>query len=149
MRTALEHPLVAMEAEEYFEMGRRLGVAFLHPFWDSDLTDLLYRTPPHLLIKDGRTKGLVRDVVARRYPKLGFERQRKVRATEFYWRTMQTEGRNTWAALGQASALADLGVVDAPLLTKALAELFAGRQPRESYRIWNTLHLEAWVRSRA
>jgi hypothetical protein len=36
MRTALDHPLMAMEAEEYFEFGRRLGVHIVHPYCDSD-----------------------------------------------------------------------------------------------------------------
>jgi asparagine synthase (glutamine-hydrolysing) len=148
MRTALDHPLMALEAEEYFEMGRRLGVHIVHPYWDSDLVTLLYRTPPRMLSSGGRSKGLVRDTVARRFPKLGFERQRKVHATEFYWKTMQTEGPRAWEALGHASALADLGIVDASLLSDTMADLFAGRRPKESYRIWNTLHLEAWVRSR-
>ena len=150
MRTALEHPLMAMEAEEHFEMGHRLGVDIVHPFWDSDLVDLLYRTPPQRLSAGGRSKGLVRTTIARRFAKLGFERQRKVNATEFCRSILQTEGPSIWTALGRrATALADLGIVDASLLAKSLGELFAGRRPRENYRIWNTLHLEAWVRSRA
>ena len=149
MRTALEHPLISQEAEEHFEMGRRLGLQIVHPYWDSDLVDLLYRTAPRLLSKNGQTKGLVRETVARRFPKFGFDRQKKVRATEFYWKTMQTEGRKAWEALGQATALADMGVVEPSLLSKTLAELFAGQRAPESYRIWNTLHLEAWARARA
>lgn len=110
----------------------------------------LYRTPPQRLSAGGRSKGLVRTTIARRFAKLGFERQRKVNATEFCRGILQTEGPSLWTALGRrATALADLGIVDASLLSKSLGELFAGRRPRESYRIWNTLHLEAWVRSRA
>jgi asparagine synthetase B (glutamine-hydrolysing) len=149
LRISLEHPLVALEAEEYFEMGRRAGLEIVHPYWDLDLVNLLYRTPPQLLSKNGQSKSLVRETVARRFPNIGFERQKKVRATEFYWKIMQTEGRTAWGAMRQASALADMGVVDATLLSKTLAELFDGRRERESYRIWNTLHLEAWARPRA
>jgi len=149
MRTALEHPLNAMEAEEYFEQGRRLGVRIVHPYWDSDLVDLLYRTPPHILSQGGRAKGLVRATIARRFPNLGFERQKKVHATSFYWRTMQAEGPAAWASLGSAATLASLGVLDAKLHATTMAELFAGQRPHESYRIWNTLHLEGWARPRA
>lgn len=150
MRTALEHPLNTMEAEEYFEQGRRLGVRILHPYWDSDLVDLLYRTPPHVLSQGGRAKGLVRATIARRFPDLGFERQKKVHATNFYWRTMQTEGPAAWNTLGnEATTLARLGVLDAKLHMATMAELFAGQRPRESYRIWNTLHLEGWARPRS
>ncbi|MDR1991103.1 MAG: hypothetical protein LBQ09_12865 [Acidobacteriaceae bacterium] len=149
MRTALDHPLNMMEAEEYFEMGRRLGVRIAHPYWDTDLVDVLYRVPPHLLLRGGRAKGLVRDTVARRFPNLGFERQRKVHATNFYWKTMQAEGPKAWELLGGAATLGRLGVVDAKLHAATMTKLFAGQRPQESYRIWNTLQLEAWARSRA
>ena len=149
MRTALEHPLNTMEAEEYFEQGRRLGVRIVHPYWDSDLVDLLYRTPPHVLSQGGRAKGLVRATIARRFPNLGFERQKKVHATNFYWRTMQSEGPAAWHTLGnRATTLERLGVLNAELHMTTMAELFAGQRPQESYRIWNTLHLEGWARPR-
>jgi asparagine synthase (glutamine-hydrolysing) len=150
MRTALDHPLNTMEMEEYFEHGRRVGVRFAHPYLDSDLVDVLYRVPPQLLLRGGRAKGLVRDTVARRFPNLGFERQRKIHATEFYWKTMQTEGPAAWSSLGGAArTLGALGVIDPVLHANAMAGLFAGQRPHESYRIWNTLQLEAWVRHRA
>lgn len=148
MRTALDHPLMTIEAEEHFEFGRRAGTAMLHPYWDADLVDLLYRTPPWLVMKGGRTKALVRDTVARRFPNLGFERQRKVHATNFYWRVLKEEGPGAWAQLGKASALAELGIVDSTLLADTLTDLFAGRRVHERYRIWTILQLEAWVRSR-
>jgi hypothetical protein len=87
--------------------------------------------------------------VARRFPNLGFQRQRKVHATNFYWTTLQQEGPAAWSHVGKASALADLGVVDPVLLADMLKGLFGGGNPRESYRIWSILNLEAWVRSRA
>jgi hypothetical protein len=149
-QTALDHPLVAMEAEEFAEFGRRLGSAMLHPFLDADLVSLLWRTPPNLLMKDGRTKGLVRDTVARRFPNLGFERQRKVLATSFYRRTLQSEGPAAWAIVGgKPSALADLGIIDSAQFGNILGDLFAGRRPRDTHWIWNVLQLEAWARSRA
>jgi hypothetical protein len=148
MRTALDHPLMTIEAEEHYEFGRRAGATMLHPYWDADLVDLLYRTPPWAVMKGGRTKALVRDTVARRFPNLGFERQRKIHATNFYWTVLQQEGPAAWAALGKASALAELGIVDAPILADTLNDLFAGRREHERYRIWTILQLEAWVRSR-
>jgi asparagine synthase (glutamine-hydrolysing) len=148
MRTALDHPLVSVEAEEHFEFGRRVGMSVLHPYWDSDLVELLYRTPPHLLTKGGKAKGLVRDSIAKRFPALGFQRQRKVHATNFYWTTLQREGSAAWDQVGHAATLADLGIVKADLLGDTMAELIQGRHPRESYRIWNVLHLETWARAR-
>ena len=75
---SLDHPLTAMEMEEIFENGTRMGLRILMPYWDADLLEMLYRVPPHLLNKGGRSKGLVRQSVARRFPQLGFERQKKV-----------------------------------------------------------------------
>ena len=149
MRTAIEHPLNAMEAEEYFEVGRRLGLRVLHPYCDADLVELLYRTPPAALMRGGRTKGLVRETVASRFPTLGFDRQRKVTATDFYRHTLQTEGPAVWSAIGGATTLGALGIVDAKLHGAAIANLLAGKLPRETYRIWDTLQLEAWARMRA
>jgi hypothetical protein len=150
MRTALEHPLNTMESEEYFEMGRRLGMRIAHPYWDADLVDFLYRVPPHLLLYGGRAKGLVRDTVARRFPNLGFESQRKSSATTFYRKVMLTEGPKAWELLGgAATTLGRLGVVDTKRHTATMAEIFAGQRSQESYRIWTTLQLEAWARPRA
>src|SRR5437588_460285 len=83
-RPALDHAIVSWEWEELFEVYRRLGMRLLQPFWDPDLIDMLYRTPPLRLISDGRTKGLLRASLGRRFPALGFERQRKVEASSFY-----------------------------------------------------------------
>jgi asparagine synthase (glutamine-hydrolysing) len=55
-RTALDHPLMAIELEEHFEFSRRVGVRLLHPYWDADLVDLLARIPPPLLNRGGRAK---------------------------------------------------------------------------------------------
>ncbi len=124
MNESLDHALLAMELEEYFEAGRRLGVRFGHPFWDADLLTLLYRTPPELLNQGGRSKGLVRSMLARRFPELGFERQRKVSGTPVSRRIFVEEGGAAWRRLGGATALSDLGVVDA----RAVSDLVEGLQ---------------------
>jgi hypothetical protein len=97
MRSGLGHPLVAMELEELFEQSRRLGVRVLQPFWDAALVEFLYRTPPAMLNQTGRSKGLVRDTVARRFPRLGFETQLKVTATRF-GRSVIAQGRGASVA---------------------------------------------------
>ena len=76
--------MLAMENEECFESWRMMGVRELLPFWDPDLIKLLYRIPPEFLNRGGRSKGLVRDMLARRFPHLGFERQKKVVAIDFF-----------------------------------------------------------------
>jgi asparagine synthase (glutamine-hydrolysing) len=148
MQIALDHPLVALEYEEQFEFGRRLGLRMLHPYLDADLVALLYRTPPALLTKGGRTKAMVRAAVARRFPTLGFDVQRKTDATTFLRRKVCTEGADIWKATGGASALSELGVVNVGRMSAEVNSLLAGERPHESYRIWNVMNLEAWARAR-
>ncbi len=144
----LDHPLTAMEMEEVFENGTRMGLRILMPYWDTDLLEMLYRVPPHLLSKGGRSKGLVRQSVAHRFPELGFERQKKVITTNFFNSTMLREGKKAWQVMGGTPALAELGIVDAVRLGSTVEGILTGNQPRQAYRIWDVLTLEAWLRPR-
>ena len=96
---ALDHPLTSLEVEETYETGRRSGVPVVPPFWDADLISFLVRTPPELLNRGGRSKGVVRDMVARQVPGFGFERQRKVSASGVATATVLDTAR---AGLGAA-----------------------------------------------
>jgi asparagine synthase (glutamine-hydrolysing) len=147
-RMSLDHAIVSMEMEELFENGRHLGVRMAQPYWDPDLVDLLYRIPPDVLSRGGRAKGLVRDTLARRFPDLGLERQKKVIATDYFTSVMLGEGRRVWAEMGGPQALAALGVVDASRAEEAAQQLFSSRDSRAANRIWNILNLESWVRPR-
>ena len=109
---------------------------------------MLYRIPPHLLNKGGRSKGLVRQSVARRFPQLGFERQKKVIATNFFNSTMLQDGKKAWQVLGGTPALAELGIVDGERLGSTMEDILAGNQLRQAYRIWDVLNLESWLRPR-
>jgi len=148
MRSALDHTLVAMEYEELFEFGRQSGVTMTQPYCDADLVELLYRMPPDVLTRGGRAKGLVRETVARRFPALGFDRQRKVNATSFFENVLRTEGPAAWERVDHGAVLAELGVVNGPQLTDLMGRLFVGERDPESYRIWTVLNLAAWVQSR-
>lgn len=147
-RQAIESALMSMEKEEIFEIGRRLGFRELMPYWDPDLIELLYRAPVEILNRGGRSKAIVRHSVARRFPTLGFERQRKVTATRFYRSIMAVEGPLLWQSLGGAKALAALGVVDAAGLAPYADAVLGGPRGNESHRMWEVMKLEAWVRPR-
>jgi len=137
-----------MEYEELFEFGRQSGVTMTQPYCDADLVELLYRMPPDVLTRGGRAKGLVRETVARRFPALGFDRQRKVNATSFFENVLRTEGPAAWERVDRGAVLAELGVVNGPQLTDLMGRLFVGERDPESYRIWTVLNLAAWVQSR-
>jgi hypothetical protein len=147
-RRALDSPLNALQLEEMFESGRHLGMRVLPLFWHAELADMLCRTPPALLLKGGHTKGLVRQSLARRFPDLGFERQKKVVATGFFNSVVMTEGVSAWQKMCGAEALAKLDIVDAKKLSAHMVELFRGVPLRHVPRIWKVLSVEAWLRPR-
>jgi asparagine synthase (glutamine-hydrolysing) len=148
MRGQLDTPVIALQLEEYFERGRRLGVPLVHPFWDVDLAAFLWRTPPRFLMRGERTKGLVRHTLAERFPELGFREHRKLTADDFFTAVLRTEGRAAWKRLGGVTALAGLGVVDPRGAETFLEEFAGGRRPGEAFRLWYLLSVESWLRSR-
>lgn len=148
LQVALTHPLVAMEYEEHFEFGQRVGATMAHPYLDADLVQLLYGVSPLALTAGGRTKGLVRDAVARRFPDLGFEGHKKVNANSFYRNVLEREGPLAWQQADEVRALADLGLIEPRVFGSVIADLFAGRRPHDNYLVWNVLNLNAWVRAR-
>jgi asparagine synthase (glutamine-hydrolysing) len=143
----LDHPLTAMDMEEVFENGTRMGLRILMPYWDADLLGMLYRIPPHLLNKGGRSKGLVRQSLAHRFPQLGFERQKKVTFGNVFKSMILQEGKKAWRALDGTPALAALGVVDEKRLSSTIEGILAGKKFDQAYRIWDVLNSESWLRS--
>ena len=148
LRRYLDNARGPLEFEEYFENGRRLGMRLLHPFWDVDLIEFLYRIPPHLLYRGGHTKGFVREGLARKFPGLGFERQKKVISLGYFTSINLEEGWLAWQKLGGAPALAKLGIVDHPALEAAMPGLYHAGGMADAYRIRGVLFGEAWLRPR-
>ncbi|HYJ86508.1 MAG TPA: asparagine synthase-related protein [Pyrinomonadaceae bacterium] len=150
MRQGLYHPLISWELEEYFEIYQNIGLRILHPYWDADLVDLLYRTPPLMLDHGGRNKGLVRASLGRRFPQLGFERQVKMEATRFYASTVRQEAGAIWQELGGARTLAEMGIIDKKVLSSLFERLQTRRQEGlNAHRVWSVLNLEGWARAQA
>jgi asparagine synthase (glutamine-hydrolysing) len=131
--------------EELFEAGRRSGVRILMPYWDADVVDLLYHTPSALLASGGRTKGLLRAMLAQRLPGLGFERQRKVKADSFFNSCLFAEAPAAWTTMGGMRTLATLGIVDASLDGVIEAAIEHG-DVEQAYLIWDGLTAEGWLR---
>lgn len=145
-RQCLRRALVTMEMEENFECGRRHGLRLMHPYWDADLVDLLFRMPPAWLHRGGRSKGLVRQALARRFPQLDFIRQKKSLALTFFNSIIAKEGQAAWQALEGVPTLAGLGLVDSAQLKAAFHEAHA-RDSIDFYgKYANALTLEAWLR---
>jgi asparagine synthase (glutamine-hydrolysing) len=142
----LDHPILSADREDDYEVGRRAGVEVLHPYWEPDLISFLYRVPPELLLKGGLEKGLVRSTIARRFPRLGFERQKKVLSVDYHYSVVRREAPDALRRLGGCSALAELGVVEGKEADGAIARALAGSDLRQLYRAWELLNLETWTR---
>jgi asparagine synthase (glutamine-hydrolysing) len=149
---ALIRPLQAMEFEEAFALSRRTGPLELAPYWDADLVEFMNRIPPGALEKGGRSKALVRASVAKRFPGLGFDRQRKVSAFNFFKAVLESEGPGAWKRLNGAPTLAEMGIVglgpDVPGCFGAQASSQVDRIIR-MHRVLEVMHVEAWARARS
>jgi hypothetical protein len=149
MQVALNHPLVAIEYEEHFEFGQRLGAPLLSPYLDPDLVRLLYRMSPLTLTIGGRSKGLVRSAVSALFPELGFERHKKTNAQSYFRNTLGTEGPREWSRRGGAPTLVQLGVISGPRIRQIAADLSANRRPDQNYLFWDILNVDGWVQANA
>ena len=154
-----ENVVVAMEREEAFERGRRLGFEPFMPFWDPGVVDFLLRTPPRLLHEGHRAKGILRGTLARRFPDAGFEDQKKVLITDFSTSTLTAQIPHAWQKYRGAPTLSSSGIVDGNALESAFRSSLDRLQGRErgdgsnvlefsmlAHKLWSVLNLEAWAR---
>jgi asparagine synthetase B (glutamine-hydrolysing) len=154
-----ENVAIAMEREEAFERGRRVGFEPFMPFWDPDVVDFLLRTPPRLLHAGHRAKGILRGRLAARFPTAGFEDQKKVLITEFSTSMLTAQIPGAWEKFRGAPVLSSSGIVDGQALELAFQsslEKLKGRGTGSdsnvlefsmlAHKLWSVLNLEAWVR---
>jgi asparagine synthase (glutamine-hydrolysing) len=148
IRLSLDHPLMSWEMEETFENGKRLGVRFLQPYFDAELAEMLYRTPVTLLNRGGLTKGLVRETISRRFPGLGFDRQKKIEITEFFSELIRRDGEQVWKRIGGAQALAALDLVDPARVDSFVRTAINTGEHRQTFQAWMLMSMESWLRPR-
>ena len=146
LRAFVDDPLMSLFFEEQHELGREAGVRFQHPYWDADLVEHMYRTPPEVLTRDNRTKGLVRAAVDKRFPGFGFNVQRKVLAFSFFAKMAGAEARRLAPRYTDFKALAELGVVE-PAGARAFVEGAFDSTPRTMVQAWRLVVLESWARA--
>jgi asparagine synthase (glutamine-hydrolysing) len=155
----LENPIGAMEREEAFERGRRLGVETFMPFWDADLDAFLARVPPHLMNQGYWSKGLIRGPLAARFPDAGFQSQKKVLSTTLSTRLMAEQTPHAWRKMGGVPALRTAGIVDEKVLQLDVERrLEVIKRPNSvngeenlarsiaAHGIWTVLNAESWLR---
>ena len=126
-------------------MGRRLGFRYAHPFWDGDGVDILYRTPPQALLTGGRSKGVVRTAMARRFPELGLDRQRKRLPTTFFDSMVASEVPDLWRRNRDLPNLAGLGIVDPQGVRQMADRAIETQDRRDLLGLWYLMNTEAWL----
>jgi hypothetical protein len=144
-RQFLDLSLTSWLFEEQHEVGSPLGLAYVHPYWDADLVAHVYRIRPQRLNEHHRAKALVRRTVSRRFPALGFERQRKVAAMDFFASILRAEGPALGDAVSEFRGLADLGVVEPAGARRFMSGAWGG-SAREAGLAWTLVNTEIWVR---
>lgn len=149
-RLTLNHPVTAWEFEEMFENCRRLNIRYIHPYYDLDFVELLWHTAPSVLTHGGYSKGMLRQSVARRFPGLGFETQKKVEVISFFSSIVTREGASIWKELGGAKALGQLGLVDDDRINAVFPEMLASgtKKPAHASKAFALMNLEYWLRPR-
>jgi asparagine synthetase B (glutamine-hydrolysing) len=149
-RSRLDAPEKWFRDEETFLIGRRTGVSVREPFWDPDLIELLVRVRPQARSARGLAKALVRRPLARRFPGLGFEHQRKSWLGRALLSVLTTQTAAAREIVGPLRALEDLGVVDGRQLGALLDESLAGNGPAwQLVWAWEVFNLEEWARVHA
>jgi asparagine synthase (glutamine-hydrolysing) len=148
IRMALDHPLASLEAEEWFHAFAPTRVRVRHPFYDPDLVEFLFRVPPERLLDGGRSKGLVRGTLERRFPGLGFGVQAKVEATSYFAIAVRAQGRALWREWSGLPALVSLGIVEPEGARRAMERALQGSRYRDLYYFWSMMNMEAWLRPR-
>jgi asparagine synthetase B (glutamine-hydrolysing) len=149
MMVTLNHPLFALDVEEIYTDGQRNRAPHWDVYWDADLIEFLYRVPPQLLNQGGRTKGLVRSDVARRFPDFGFATQRKLVSRDFFVMRFYDELATAWPRLGGVRALDALGVADNVRVGRVVDEAMRVRSAPQVDTLWRLMSLEAWARAYA
>jgi asparagine synthetase B (glutamine-hydrolysing) len=147
-RTMLDSSDRWFAEEETFLVGQRNGIPVRQPFRDPDVIDFLMRVRPLGRSEGGLSKALLRRPLARRFPGLGFERQRKTWLGEAVEAVFSTQIGQQCRTTGGIRDLAALGVV-APEQGRALMEdAVAGKRSDSGPAYtWMILNLEAWVRA--
>jgi hypothetical protein len=99
-------------------------------------------------IGGGLTKGLVRDTISRRFPGLGFDRQKKIEITEFFSDLIRRDGERVWKRMGGAQALAALDLVNPARVDSFVRTAINSGKHRQTFQVWMLMSMESWLRPR-
>ena len=143
-----DNQYVHHEFDTTFHVERLCGLRLLVPYHDASLVQLLRRIPPHVLLHGNKYKGLLRPLVERHLPGLGFGRQRKEypkQGQDLVFRVLRDGVTSAWRT-HQFETLSRLNVVNphtvrddtgsANLDSSRLVRMFA----LMSAELWTSVH---------
>jgi hypothetical protein len=102
--------------------------------------------PPASLVAGQRAKAPLRQLVERRLPGVEMP-QRKVIFDRQFHALFRRHGARAWSALGGASLLTELGIVDSRGVSAMMSRYFSGAET--SLSPWLVLSMERWLRARS
>jgi len=123
---------------------RGRDVALIHPLLSQPLVELCLSIPADRLAEDGRGRGLVRRLFAKRLPSIVTARRSKGDMTAFYGLAV-AEGLETIRPFLLDGRLVAKGIVDRPALDATLQVEALAHEGRYG-DVFDLLAIEAWVR---
>jgi asparagine synthase (glutamine-hydrolysing) len=144
------NPHIYYEFETAFHVDALCGIRLLSPYHDADLVQFFNRIPPAVLVHGNKYKGLLRPVVERHLPGLGFAQQRKdypQQATDLDLKNLRAGILRAWPTFDFAT-LQRLELVDAGVKGCELA--CAPTHPMSALvRMFALMSAEIWTRAHA
>lgn len=144
--TAVSNPHLYYEFEVAFHVDAMCGLRLLSPYHDAEVVRFFNRIPPPLLVRGNKYKGLLRPIVDKHLPGLGFGEQRKdypQRVTDADLEDLREGVMRAWPTFS-FKTLQGLGVVTTDLSTTE-----AGRAPHYGnsalVRMFALMSAELWT----
>jgi asparagine synthase (glutamine-hydrolysing) len=122
-----------------------VGVESRAPFLDHRLVELCMACPPDWLMRDGRTKALLRDSLQDVLPDAVSQRADKIGFAAPELRYLQGPLATLLRDTLSGSQLAECGLLDEAALLSALHTSTAS--PATSHAAWKALSVELWLRA--
>lgn len=141
---AASNQYVYYEYETTFHVERLCGLRVLVPYHDASLVQFLRRIPPRALLHENKYKGLLRPVVERHLPGLGFGKQRKEYpkpGQDLVFQTLRDGVSKAWSAHG-FQTLSALKVIEPGLLRRDVGQ--TSTDSGELVRMFSLMSAEIW-----
>ncbi|MBL8635788.1 MAG: asparagine synthase (glutamine-hydrolyzing) [Myxococcales bacterium] len=135
--------LTILRTEDRSSMA--VGVESRAPFLDHHLVELCMACPPKWLLREGRTKSLLRDSLSDVLPFAIVDRRDKIGFAAPELRYLQGPLSPLLRDTLSGSQLADCGLLDEAALLRALSDPAAS--PQTSHAAWKALSVELWLRA--